>query len=235
MPYWLFRPIAWVVFHTIYLICGGLRIEGRKNVPRKGGVLVTPNHISDADPATVGLALPRPCWGMAKEELFEMKVVGTVIRWLHAFPVKRYTADRAALRRAEDLLKSGEAVIVFPEGKLSEDGTLQQLLPGVILIARSAGVPIQPTILIGTNRVVPYGKLWPRPVFKKTIVRFGPVVSVQTLTGGQKGGEALRTGAERLRSIMLALQAGEPYPEFGDAVATGSSADPPAEAEGADA
>ncbi len=215
MPYWLIRPIAWVVFHLVHLLCGGgVRFEGRENVPKTGGILITPNHISDADPPTVAIALPRDCWVMAKEEIFAMPVIGAFSRWLHGFPVKRYTADRAALRRAEDLLKQGEAVIIFPEGKLSPDGKIQPLLPGVLLIAKGANVPIVPTVLIGTDRMIPYGSLIPRPTWRKCIVRFGPPVTVAELTGGGKGSAATHRGAERLRELMLALQRGEAYPEY---------------------
>ena len=212
MPYWLIRPIAWVFFHMLYLLFGGVRFEGREHVPKKGGVLITPNHISDADPPTVAIALPRDCWVMAKEEIFAMAVIGPLSRWLHGFPVKRYTADRTALRRAEDLLKQGEAVVIFPEGKLSEDGKMQPMLPGVLLIAKSADVVIIPTVLLGTTRIIPYGSVIPRPAWRRTIVRFGPPVTVAELTGGGKGSAALHRGAVRLRELMLALQRGEPYP-----------------------
>jgi 1-acyl-sn-glycerol-3-phosphate acyltransferase len=214
MPYWLFRPIAWVVFHLVYILCGGIRFEGRENVPLTGGVLITPNHISDADPPTVAIALPRDCWVMAKQEIMDMKIIGPISRWLHGFPVKRYTADRKALKRAEDLLKSGEAVLIFPEGKISENAKLQPILPGVLLVARAANVPIVPTIIIGTELIIPYCKMVPRPSWRKTIVRFGPPVTVGQLTGNVKGGEALRKGAEKLYEILLALQQGLPYPEL---------------------
>ncbi len=212
MPYWFIRPIAWVVFHLLYLFFGGIRFEGRENVPQTGGILITPNHISDADPPTVAIALPRAAWVMAKEEIFSMRIIGPFSRWLHGFPVKRYTADRAALRRAEELLKAGEAVIIFPEGKLSPDGIIQPLLPGVLLIAKSADVSIVPTVLIGTERIIPYGSTVPRRSGKRTIVRFGPPVTVAELTGGGKGSAAMHRGAERLRELMLAVQRGEPYP-----------------------
>jgi 1-acyl-sn-glycerol-3-phosphate acyltransferase len=214
MPFWLIRSIAWVAIHFVYILCGGIRFEGRENVPLTGGALITPNHISDADPPTIAVALPRACWVMAKEEIFAMKIIGPISRWLHGFPVKRYTADRSALKRAEELLKSGEAVVIFPEGKISEDGKLQPILPGVMIVAREAGMPIIPTVLIGTDRIIPYCKLVPRPSWRKTIVRFGPAVSFDQLSGGLKGSDALRKGAERLHDILIALQQGQPYPEF---------------------
>ncbi len=212
MPYGLARPIAWVLFQLLYRFYGGFRFEGRENVPRRGGVLIASNHISDSDPPLLCLALPRDCYIMAKEELFSMRVLGTLIRWLHGFPVKRYTPDRPALRFAEEKLKEGAAVIIFPEGKLSEDGKLQPLLPGVLLIAKSADAPIVPTILIGTDDLMPYGKLTPRRTRQRMVVRFARPTTITELTGGVKGGEALKRGAERLHAIMLALQSGQPDP-----------------------
>jgi 1-acyl-sn-glycerol-3-phosphate acyltransferase len=216
MPFWLIRPIVWVILRAAYFLLGGIRFEGREHVPRTGGVLITPNHISDADPPTVAIALPRACWTMAKEEIFAIKVIGPLTRWLHGFPVKRYTADRAALRRAEELLEQGEAVVIFAEGKISRDGSIQPLLPGALLVARAVNVPIVPAVILGTDRLMPYGTLFPRPTGRPIIVRFGPPVTIMQLTGGLKGGDALRKGAERLGAILCALQQGQPYPALSD-------------------
>ncbi len=208
MPYFIVRPIVWLLLQIAYAIYGGIRYVGRENVPRRGGVLITPNHISDADPTAIGLALPRSCYVMAKEEIFSMGFLGTLSRWLHGFPVKRYTADRAALRYAEDLLKRGEAVVMFPEGKLSEDGTLQPILPGALLIAQRAGVPIIPTVIEGTDSLLPYGEKRPRHAGRQIVVRFGAPVSAADLMSGAKGGNALRGGAERLHGLLRTMQLG---------------------------
>jgi 1-acyl-sn-glycerol-3-phosphate acyltransferase len=206
LPYFIVRPIVWVLLHIVYAIYGGICFEGRDNVPRKGGALVTPNHISDVDPTAVGLALPRSCYVMAKEEIFSMGFLGVLSRWLHGFPVKRYTADRTALRYAEALLKRGEVVVMFPEGKLSEDGTLQPLYPGALLIAERAGVPIIPTIIEGTNSLLPYGETRLRRTDNGVKVSFGKPVTVSELTGGGNGGGALKAGARRLHALLLAMQ-----------------------------
>lgn len=207
--YEIVRAMAWLIFRITVALLGGFRHEGRENVPKTGGVLITPNHISDADPPLVGIALPRSCYFMAKEELFQLPLIGPLIRLLHGFPVKRYTADRAALRTAEQLLERGEAVVIFPEGKLSEDGQLQEFLPGVLLVAQRASVPIVPTIIEGSDSLMPYGKLIPQHAHRRIIVRFGQPVTLAELTGGAKGGDALKQGAERLREIMQALQQGD--------------------------
>lgn len=213
MLYTILRSVVWLILHVAYALLGGIRYTGRENVPRTGGVLITPNHISDADPTAIGLALPRPCYFMAKEELFQIRLIGPFIRMMHGFPVKRYSADRSALRTAEQLLKQGEAVVIFPEGKLSEDGQIQELLPGVLLIAQRACVPIVPAIIEGTDAMMPYGKVVPHHAHRRICVRFGAPVAVEELTGGEKGGDALKQGAERLRARMLTLQ-GHAAPEI---------------------
>ncbi|HLH79560.1 MAG TPA: lysophospholipid acyltransferase family protein [Chthonomonas sp.] len=214
MLYRIIWATAWLLLRFLYALFGGLKIEGAENVPRKGGVLVTPNHISDSDGPTVYLALKRPCWGMAKSELFQTRFLRYILRLFHAFPVKRYSADLAALRQAEDLLKQGEAVVIFPEGKLSENGQLQPFLPGVILVADRSGAPILPVALIGTDRLLPYGKLIPRPTRKPVVVRFGRPILPEELLKGLKKRERLEGGAERLRAIVKALLENQPYPSF---------------------
>ena len=203
--FWTVRSIVWVLMHLMYRIYGGIRFEGRHNVPKRGGVLITPNHFSDADPPTIGIALPRACYFMTKEELFHIKFWGWVIKVLRGFPVKRNTADRAALRRCEELLKEGEAVVVFPEGKLSETGKLQPFLPGALMAAQRAGVPIVPVGMVATDKLMPYGLLKPRHAGQPIIVRFGKPITVAELTNNGKGGDALKLGAERLGLLVQAL------------------------------
>ena len=212
MLFWTVRSIVWVLLRLIFWWSGGLRVEGGRNVPQRTGCLIAPNHFSDGDPPIVGFALPRACYFMAKEELFSMRFWGKLIRILHGFPVKRYTADRAALKYAENRLKEGEAVVIFPEGKLSEDGNLQPFLPGLILIAQRANVPIIPTALIHTNLLMPYAELKPRRIGKAMIVRFGEPVTAEQLTGGVKGSAGFEEGAKRLHSMVQALLDNESYP-----------------------
>lgn len=112
---------------------------------------------------------------MAKSELFEMKVLGTLIRWFQAFPVKRGEPDRASMRHAIELLKMGEVVCVYPEGQLSEDGQLQELKPGIALIVRQAAAPVICCGIRNTNKVMPYGTTTPRMSWGRVYVQWGEV------------------------------------------------------------
>lgn len=155
------RAFAWVLF----MVLGPWRVTGRYRVPRHGGLVILANHISDADPVAMQLACPRLVHFMAKSELFEMRLIGPFMRWFKAFPVRRGEPDRGALKHAIALAKAGEAVCVFPEGQLSETGELGPVLPGAALIVRQAGVPVLCCGLRRTDRMLPYGKLAPRPAF----------------------------------------------------------------------
>ncbi len=146
----------------LLVLLGPLRRRGA-NIPKEGGVLVVANHLSDFDPIVVQYHCRRPVFFLAKSELFEMGKLGKVIRWFGCIPVKRGEADRAALRHAIDRLKAGQVVVIFPEGQLSSSGELQELKSGFALIVRAAGVPVVVCKLTGTNRIIPYGKVTPRP------------------------------------------------------------------------
>lgn len=154
---------------------GPVRVVGRYRVPKTGGLLILSNHLADVDPVVLWYASRRPIHFMAKSELFEMRILGRLIRVFKAFPVKRGEPDRQAIKHAIRLLKAGECVAVFPEGQLSEDGRLQPILPGVGLIAKLAGVPILCSGLRGTQRMMPYGTTIPRPAFGGVTVNWGEV------------------------------------------------------------
>ena len=173
VAYWaVHAPIMMGLRAAFKTFAPNWRVSGRKNVPVRGGVLFAPNHLSDCDPLLVGLSLHRPAWFMAKSELFDIAVLGPMMRFAQAFPVERDSADRAALRRGEQLLKNRQALVIFPEGRLSKTGELQPLLPGITMLAMRAQVPIVPVAIAGSSQLMPYGQLVPRPTLETVHVHF---------------------------------------------------------------
>jgi 1-acyl-sn-glycerol-3-phosphate acyltransferase len=166
-------PICRVLIGLITLILGPFSIRGWGRVPKKGGLLILANHLADYDPILIQVGCRRRIRFMGKSELFSMRVLGQLMKWGGAFPVKRGEPDRDALKKAVRLLKGGETVCVFPEGQLSETGELQPLKPGVGLIAKMAGVPVICCGIRNTQHVVPYGSLVPRPGFHVLHVNWG--------------------------------------------------------------
>lgn len=137
-------------------------VSGAERLPKDGGVIIAANHISNWDPPFVASFVPRSVHFMAKEELFKIPVFGQVIRRLGAFPVRRGTSDRAAIRTALQLLKNGACLGLFPEGTRSKNGALGKAEQGLALIALKAGVPVVPTAVVGTNRIFSGGSFFPK-------------------------------------------------------------------------
>lgn len=208
MLYRLTWPLMKAFMRLCFAVFGGFRASGQANVPPTGGVLLCSNHVCDADPPAVAVALPRNAHFMAKEELFSIPVLGYFIRLWHGFPVKRNSADRAALRHAEDLLKAGEAVVIFPEGGGNPDGVLQPLHPGALLIALRAKVPVVPVALLNTGKIWTYGDPLPHRGGVPVSVVFGPPLDLSDLVG-KKG--AVEKATVRLTET-LAQMLNQPVP-----------------------
>lgn len=138
-------------------------VYGSHNLPTTGGVIIAANHVSYLDPPLMGCAVDRPVHFMAKRELFQIPVLGWLIRQLNAFPVQQRGADRRAIRHALEVLRSGKVVGIFPEGTRGNGRVLLKPQPGCVLLAAKARVPIVPMAITGAEKVVPTGKLFPRP------------------------------------------------------------------------
>lgn len=154
MGYTIVRAVLDFLFFGIFR----LHVEGRKNVPQTGAIIVAPNHKSDWDPPLIGVAFnTRIIHYMAKEELFKNPFLGWLIRQFGTFPVKRGTVDRAAIRRAIRELKAGNPLGIFPEGtRIRRDG-LGRFHSGMASLALMTGTPVVPVAVIG-SRWLPHRK-----------------------------------------------------------------------------
>ena len=134
------------------------RVVGRVNIPCHGGCIVVANHVNLLDSPILGVNLGRKVYFLAKEELFRSRFIGWLAETFGAFPVAKGRLDRKAGRKALYLLGHGQAIIIFPEGKRSNDGKLGRAYPGAALLAVKSGVPIIPVGVSGTGQLK--GKLW---------------------------------------------------------------------------
>ena len=187
-------------FMTSTFLVGLFTVEGRENVPRRGPLVVCANHFATLDPPMVPAYLPRAdTWNMAKSEYFRKPLMRWIFTRYHAFPVVRHSADRAALRRAFDLLKAGQVLIIYPEGTRIESGELARPEPGAGFIAQKAGCPVLPVALTGTRECLPKGSRWPRRV--PVTLRFGkPFLLPQRRPNGER-----ISHEEASDAIMLAI------------------------------
>jgi len=162
----IYAALRWLMrFMTRTYLIGLFGVVGVENVPRTGPLIICPSHSGTLDPPMVPAFTPRnDTWSMAKSEYFRGGIKELCFRMYHAFPVVRHSADRNAIKRSFDLLKAGNALIVYPEGTRVESGVLAKPEPGAGFIAQKAGCPVMPVGLIGTRECLPKGAHWPRRV-----------------------------------------------------------------------
>jgi cytidylate kinase len=181
------------------------RGSDRQKLPEQGGVLIVGNHCSYIDPVLVGCVAKRPLCYLARSSLGRLPVLGAMLRSYGVRFLDRDAPSRDDLQRAIDLLRSGEALVIFPEGTRSRDGHLQEFKRGVLTIAKRAGVPVIPVGVSGAFGALPRGVVLPRPV--RCTVRFGRLrPAAEFLAEG--GLEALRREVAELSGQRLAEEAG---------------------------
>lgn len=138
-----------------------LKIYGREHF-RSGSAIIAANHASYLDPPVVSASCPEEVHFLAKDSLFKTPLFGLLIRHLNSHPITREASDAATFRLIIGLLQSGHKVILFPEGKRTEDGQLQPIERGLPFLMLKARCRIQPVYLQGTFNAWPRGRALPR-------------------------------------------------------------------------
>jgi 1-acyl-sn-glycerol-3-phosphate acyltransferase len=168
----LWYTLLWCPCYAISQIWFRYRFSGRAYVPRTGPVLLVSNHQSHL----VGLACPRQLKYLARQGLFFWPF-SLWIRSLGAVPIDRDRGSISGIRTTLELLKNGNAVVVFPEGSRTPDGKMHPLLPGFCLLARRSGATIVPVAIDGAFRAMPRGSAFARPA--KISLAFAPPIPRQ--------------------------------------------------------
>lgn len=133
----LIGPLAWLILRP--------RVRGKRHLWRRGGAIFVSNHWALSDPILIALISPRIIHFMAKKELFEKPLARFLLmKGLYAFPVNRKHADLASLKQAMDVLEKGRIFGIFPEGRRSVTGELDELERGAAFLALRCKVPIIP-------------------------------------------------------------------------------------------
>jgi 1-acyl-sn-glycerol-3-phosphate acyltransferase len=192
------RAIVLTPFKAIFWV----RVRGRAKVPREGAFVVAPSHRSLMDIFFTGYITRRRIRFMAKQELFEKPFLAWLFSALGGFPVERGSADRAALRAAQDALESGEPVAIFPEGTRRHGRDVVDLFDGAAYLAARAGVPIVPVGIAGSEQILASGKTLPRP-HKVAVVVGDPIQPPAHATGRVRRQEVTNTTGK----IQVELQA----------------------------
>ena len=190
----VFRPAV----HAMSRAYFGLRLCGTEHIPRDGALVIVPNHQTYADPPLVSIPVRRPVYYMAWSRLFEIPVFNRLIRMLRAFPVDIDARDARATREAVRLLQRGAALMIFPEGERTADGSLQRFKPGAFRLAVSLSVPILPVTIVGGNDSWPPGRMLPRR--GRITITYHPTLRADAAMDAR---DAARDLAHRTRAAIL--------------------------------
>jgi 1-acyl-sn-glycerol-3-phosphate acyltransferase len=179
-----------------------LRSKGEENLPSNGGYVLSAGHHSNLDPWPLGLPLypKRQVRFMAKAELYRYPLLRSVLSSAGAFPVRRGIGDEEAVRKAVELVQAGEIVAIFPEGTRRNKGIVKKRKAragtGAARVALTAGVPLVPAAIGGTERLMRLGPLR---------VAYGPPVELEDLDGMELR-DAAKIATERLMEAIYALE-----------------------------
>jgi 1-acyl-sn-glycerol-3-phosphate acyltransferase len=189
--------------------------QGKENLPRTGGVILAPNHLSYADWPTI--ALFSDSYGhrypvfMIKSAVFGVKLIGPLLYKVGQLPVFRGRGDAGlVLKQAEQALAAGACVIVYPEGTATRDPDLWPMVgkTGAARLALTTGAPVVPIAHWGAQDVLPYGskkpKLWPR---KTVRMAAGPPVDLSAYAGQRLSASTLRAATADIMADITALLA----------------------------
>lgn len=175
------------------------RIYGVENVPQEGPLVVASNHASHFDPPIVASCVRRPVAFMAKEELFEIPLLKQVIQLYGAYPVKRSSADRSAIRSAIAALEQGWAVGIFLQGTRTPDARITEPKLGAAMIAAKLQAPLLPVSVWGTEKILVKGSPFPRCV--PVTVRIGDAIAPPRSTDK----EELQAATDKCAAIINAM------------------------------
>ncbi|MEA2434829.1 MAG: 1-acyl-sn-glycerol-3-phosphate acyltransferase [Actinomycetota bacterium] len=168
-----------------------VEVEGLDNLPVDGSAIIAANHLSFVDSLFIPLVIRRKVTFLAKKEYFDDPRKAWFFRSAGQIPCDRSDGTEA-LESAEEVLRGGGIVAIFPEGTRSRDGRLQRGRTGVTRLALATEAPVIPCGLIGTDKVMPVGMNRPRVRRRKrVVVSFGHPIDLRRWIGF--GSEAVAT------------------------------------------
>lgn len=210
--YRLLKPLVRQLVRLVF----GLHTDGIDHVPTSGPFILVSNHLHNLDPIFLIVATPGHVRFMAKSELFTVPVLRRVIAWSGAFPINRGKVDRTSIRHAQEVLRQGYQLGIFPEGNRSKAMQIETVKAGAGMFAMRGDVTVVPCGIIGSERLPFNGSKQHKRTelanrtyaHRGVLLRYGEPFTVPPQIGGK------RTTAEAAALYMMRRVADllpEPY------------------------
>ena len=205
LPQHFIRLIVLGLFKIFYRI----KVLHADRVPKEGGVLLTPNHVSYIDAFILSAACPRKIRFLMFDEYFKHPWIGPFVRVFDTVPISNRRA-KEALRVAAEALQEGAVVCIFPEGQLARTGVMNEFKRGFEMIARKADCPVLPAVMDGLwGSIFSFERnkflyKWPYRIPYGVTVGFGDVLPTEEVSAEKvrQAVTALRAEAFQLRSSI---------------------------------
>ncbi|MCW8857682.1 MAG: MFS transporter [Kangiella sp.] len=204
VPEFLMRFLVWILIHTIYRV----RKKGLDNIPDEGAHVLVCNHVSYVDALIIAGSIRRPVRFVMYHKIFKIPVLSFIFRTAKAIPIAGANEDKELLNKAmyqiAEALDNGEVVCIFPEGKLSTDGEMNDFKSGIERIIETTPVPVIPMALQGL-----WQSLFSRKKVNKFIDRLKRLRTKVTLVVGESI-EAKNASKEYLQEVVSELRDNKP-------------------------
>lgn len=200
VPEFLLRFLAWIIVHLLYRI----RVTGIDRIPAEGPALLVCNHVSFVDAIIIAGMCPRPVRFIMDSGIFRIPILSAVFRGMKAVPIASQRSDPETFARAFETvsreLQAGHLVCIFPEGKLTSDGEIDQFRPGMMRVLARDPVPVVPMALSNlwrsmfSRRHKQLWQKWPRRALARISLNVGEPLAADVVSP-----ELAREHVQRLR------------------------------------
>ena len=180
--FWRFMQWLLTPFFLLWARTDAIGIENIDDT--KGGLLLL-NHESYLDPLVAAFRLRRPVSFLARDGLFDVPVIGWILRRTYVVPVSQTAFRGSSVRQAVDRMHEGFLVGIFPEGERTIGGMVR-FNRGFLSLVRRVDLPIYPVGIVGAGRLMPMGAAWIRPG-QITVVYGEPLTEAERAQLQEKG------------------------------------------------
>ncbi len=199
--------IVYSLARFFFKTCFRLRIYGLDHF-RPGAAIIASNHTSYYDPPVLSISCPEEVHFLAKGYLFDIPLLGRLIRVLNSHPIARGASDSQTFKMILDLLSHGKKLILFPEGTRSPDGALLPLERGLAFLVQKSHCRIIPAYIKGSFEAWPTGRKFPRLFGKMTVVFGTPIEWEENLDKKAAQERITSQTEESIRNLKAWLDAG---------------------------